>query len=109
MRKQYGFSAIEGLLVIFVIVIIGFGGWYVLNQSRQNKESAINDNSLQEVVDNNPILYKKDSGNSCYWINGIISDSTDTVEQWGEPFKVGDEESFLKEAAENRECVIRVN
>lgn len=28
MKKQNGFSAVEGLLIILVIALIGFGGWY---------------------------------------------------------------------------------
>jgi len=32
MNKQTGFSLVEGLLVVFVICIVGVSGWYVLRQ-----------------------------------------------------------------------------
>lgn len=52
MNKQSGFSAVEGLLIVFVVGLISFGGWYTWNQ---NEEEAGNNNSSSEnqQVDSN--------------------------------------------------------
>ncbi len=34
MNKQNGFSVVEGLLIVLVIAIVGFGGWYVWNNNK---------------------------------------------------------------------------
>ena len=36
MRKQSGFSIVEVLLIVIVLAVIGFGGWYVWYQSGGN-------------------------------------------------------------------------
>lgn len=39
MNKQKGFSAVEGLMVVLVVAIVGFGGWYVF-YSNDNEEKT---------------------------------------------------------------------
>lgn len=36
MQKQKGFTLIEGLLIVLIMLVIGFGGWYVYSQSQDN-------------------------------------------------------------------------
>lgn len=39
MNKQKGFSLVEGLLVILILTIIGFGGYYVWNRDKDSTAS----------------------------------------------------------------------
>ncbi len=36
MKKQNGFSTVEGLIVVIVLAMVGFGGYYVWSQNRNN-------------------------------------------------------------------------
>ncbi len=45
MKKQDGFSAAEGLLIIIVVTIIGFGGWHV----RSRQDDSENDSSVDSI------------------------------------------------------------
>lgn len=39
MKKQGGFSLIEGLLLILLITIVGFGSWYVWSQNKESSDT----------------------------------------------------------------------
>lgn len=39
MRKSFGFTAVEGLLILVIVGILGFTGWYVWN-SKQNTDKT---------------------------------------------------------------------
>jgi competence protein ComGC len=40
-KDQLGFSAVEGLLVILVVAVFGFGGYYVWHTQKDNNKSAV--------------------------------------------------------------------
>lgn len=39
MKKQSGFSVVEGLVIVLVIAVVGFGGWYVWSQNNDDTQS----------------------------------------------------------------------
>ena len=53
MKKQYGFSLVEGLLIIIVLGIIGFAGYYVLNKQKENSASSSDTTKSETKVYNN--------------------------------------------------------
>ena len=40
-KKSDGFSAVEGVLILLIVGIIGFTGWYVMN-SKKKADSSLN-------------------------------------------------------------------
>lgn len=48
MSKQKGFSLVEGLLLILVVAVVGFAGWFAWNQQQENNKdeeiAALNEN-----------------------------------------------------------------
>ena len=40
-KNQRGFSTVEGVLVVIVVAVIGFVGWYVYH-TKQNSDTALN-------------------------------------------------------------------
>ena len=53
LQNQSGFSAVEGLLILVVVGILGFTGWYVL-QAKSNADKSLNSNHSTA-----PIIKKK--------------------------------------------------
>ncbi len=47
-KQQKGFGALEGLLVILILLVVSFGGWYVWNNS-SNKDESTADKSLVQT------------------------------------------------------------
>lgn len=51
MKKQFGFTAIEGLLILVIVGILGGTGWYVYNAHNNTQNSYANaDNSNTSTV-----------------------------------------------------------
>ena len=51
MKKQFGFTALEGLLVLVIVGIVGFAGWYVYNANNKTQDSYANaDNANTSTV-----------------------------------------------------------
>jgi hypothetical protein len=48
--RQRGFSLVEGLLIVLVVAVVGFGGWYVWNESQDNEAE---EEQIVQQVDNN--------------------------------------------------------
>lgn len=48
-KRQKGFSSIEGLLVVIILVLIGFVGWYV-RQATSNSDKNLNDAANTNIV-----------------------------------------------------------
>jgi cytoskeletal protein RodZ len=44
-NKQAGFGAVEGLIVLVVVLLIGFAGWYMVTKHKDNKPKATNTTS----------------------------------------------------------------
>lgn len=40
MNKQKGFSAVEGLVIVLVLTIVGFGGWYIWDQNQDDEPTT---------------------------------------------------------------------
>ena len=58
MKKQRGFSLVEGLLIFIVIGAVGFGGWYVWDKNQD--DSAINSDSSKQLNDIESLTQKMD-------------------------------------------------
>ena len=57
MNKQKGFTLVEGLLIVLVIVIVGAGGWYVMSRNDDSESSTKGlINSYGECVDAGGII-----------------------------------------------------
>lgn len=60
MERQKGFTIVEGLLIVIVVTVVGFGGYTVLNNQRnknteemetvQQKQEPTNSNQTQEIT-----------------------------------------------------------
>lgn len=76
MSKQKGFSAIEGLLIFFVVTVVGFGGWYVLNQNQDTAENAKNNskNSPDKELPINTVYDGFSVENEPYTLRGSCDD-----------------------------------
>ncbi len=55
MKNQKGFTLVEGLLIVFVVAIMGFGGWYFWNnnQDENTEQVATTELEVQEQLENN--------------------------------------------------------
>jgi hypothetical protein len=51
MNKQKGFSLVEGLLILVVIGIVSFGGWYVATQSGDDNVNTETSKADTEEID----------------------------------------------------------
>jgi type II secretory pathway pseudopilin PulG len=51
MNTQKGFTLVEGLLIVLVLAIAGFGGWYVWNQQQDDETEQFE--TTQELQNNN--------------------------------------------------------
>jgi hypothetical protein len=47
-KNQKGFSAIEGILILVIIGVVGFVGWYVRDSSKKSSSSYISANAVSE-------------------------------------------------------------
>jgi type II secretory pathway pseudopilin PulG len=57
MSKQRGFSLVEGLLIVVVISIVGFGGWYVA--TKDSDEATKNKNDSNTTVQSDDLKQSK--------------------------------------------------
>lgn len=71
-KQQSGFSVIEGLLILVILAILGFTGWYVYHSSNQtdNSLSSANNSSqtsavLKNLTDKNGKAATKKTVTSC--------------------------------------------
>src|SRR6476661_2191044 len=39
-KDQYGFAALEGILIVTILAVIGFGGYYVWHTQKSTKASS---------------------------------------------------------------------
>ncbi|HSW80085.1 MAG TPA: hypothetical protein VLG47_04900 [Candidatus Saccharimonadales bacterium] len=58
MKKQNGFSVVEGLLVLVIVGILGFTGWFVWHS--QHSTNKLN---TQSISDSQPVTSSKNSAN----------------------------------------------
>lgn len=54
MLKQKGFTAVEGIIIIVIVGIIGFAGWTVLNRSDSDTQLSVDSSEKSELVDELP-------------------------------------------------------
>lgn len=55
MSNQKGFSAIEGLIVMVVIAVIGFSGYYVVNRNNNETQLSVDSTESSELSEELPI------------------------------------------------------
>jgi uncharacterized membrane protein YkoI len=55
MSNQKGFSAVEGLLVVIVIGVIGFSGYYVVNRNNNETQLSVDTTESSELSEELPI------------------------------------------------------
>lgn len=60
--QQKGFGALEGLLSILILLIVGFGGWYVWNNSSKNDKSS--ESSSERQTENANLQTDRDAPES---------------------------------------------
>jgi uncharacterized protein HemX len=48
-KGQKGFSAVEGLLIVLVLAVIGFGGYYIWDQQKRDKKTATETNNTEQL------------------------------------------------------------
>ena len=53
---QKGFSVVEGLLILIVVSIVGFGGWYVWNQNQEDEPVASISSYEECVAAGHPVM-----------------------------------------------------
>jgi len=51
MSKRNGFGAVEGLLVVVILAVVGFGGYYVFNNQNDNDSPQNSNNSISQTQD----------------------------------------------------------
>ncbi len=56
MRSQKGFGAVEGLLIVVAISVVGFAGWYVYDSGQEtnniyDKSAATTENTYNDVTE----------------------------------------------------------
>lgn len=57
-KYQKGFTVVEGLLIVLVLAVVGFGGYYVWNQNKdkqnsQSTPSAVSNNQAAQTSESN--------------------------------------------------------
>src|SRR5579871_5801589 len=72
--KQNGFSAIEGLLILVIVGLIGFTGWYVWH-SKNNSDKAL---SEAQAVSNSTLPKTAASSSS-----SVTKQEFVTIKEWG--------------------------
>lgn len=64
MNSQKGFSAVEGLLVVFVLALVGLGGWYAWsrNSNRTQQTETVQNSTSNDSVSNSQTAANKPEG-----------------------------------------------
>lgn len=85
MTKQSGFSVVEVLLIVSVVGIIGFGGWYVWDKNQDDNPEQTNTTQQQPnniEPNNEPVAIEEAKDpNQGYLV----------LEEWGLRFKIPDD------------------
>lgn len=50
MTKQGGFSAVEALIILLCIGIVGFGGWYIFSQNQEDEYPSNTDEQVNQAI-----------------------------------------------------------
>lgn len=84
--SQDGFSVIEGLIIILVIVLVGLGGWFVLNKHDSANQPNTTDHSDSHVTFERKASGDADDPSSAEHIVGpqLIKDQATLEKVWKE-------------------------
>jgi Tfp pilus assembly protein PilV len=85
MKSQKGFTLVEGLLIVLILSVVGFAGYYVWNQNQDDTEIT----SYQQCIDaGNPIMESnppKCSADGNTFTGSIIQPDSDSEENMKTP------------------------
>src|SRR6185295_12795879 len=78
-KKQSGFSAIEAIIIVVVIAVLGFGGWFVWskkhNDTDNKQTSAQTQTTPQKVEEKTTPTLKISEWNVTLTLSGTIEDA----------------------------------
>lgn len=79
MKKQFGFTLVESLLVILVLAVAGFGGYYVWHTNHKPKTSTVASNTTSPTSSaSNVPAAKADSTKSPQTLRGVVGQTIAT-------------------------------